>query len=124
MRVAELQRKYFLETGQEPTNKDGYFTKKYTQWLEDLHCNEGDLYYIQNGYVGNAVAWWREGNCGYTTNITEAGRYTKEKANSIIRRHGDIAWLCKYIDENVKARKTIIDFQYLDSRYKYINKID
>ena len=36
------------------------------------------MYYIQNGYVGNAILWWAENSRGYTTDFTKAGKYTKE----------------------------------------------
>lgn len=81
-----------------------------------------DLYYIQNGYVGNAILWWGIDSKGYTTDITKAGRYTKEEAQKIIQRPKDIAWLCKHIDNNNEARKLIVDMQYLNKRYRLIGK--
>ncbi len=72
-------------------------------------------YYIQNtGYIGNALKWWAKKSQGYTSDITQAEMYTEEEANRIIERPEDIAWPCEYIDNNLKARKTIIDCQYLD----------
>lgn len=76
---------------------------------------EEKLYYIQNGYVGNAILWWAIDSKGYTTEIEKAGKYTKQEAKEIIKRPQDIAWECKYIDNNLRARKLIIDAQYLDS---------
>lgn len=71
------------------------------------------LYYIQNGYVGNAMLWWRENSRGYTTNINEAGRYPAEKMLGIInnRPDEDIAWECDYIDNTPEIRKTVIESQ-------------
>ena len=75
------------------------------------------LYYIQNGWVGNAILWWGIDSKGYTTNILEAGKYTKEEAKKIIQRPRDRAWLCSHIDNNEKAKKLVIDYQYLNDRY-------
>jgi nitrogen fixation-related uncharacterized protein len=74
------------------------------------------LYYIQNGYIGNAVLWWGIDSKGYTTDFEKAGKYTKEEAKRIIQRPEDRAWECNYVDKNIKARKLIIDGQYLDSK--------
>ena len=74
------------------------------------------LYYIQNGYVGNAILWWAIDSKGYTTEIDKAGKYTKEQAKSIIKRPQDIAWECNYVDKNLIAHKRIIDGQYLDRK--------
>ncbi len=43
------------------------------------------LYCIQNKsqYVGNSILFWRENGGGYTCNLDEAWRVTKEKAESI-----------------------------------------
>lgn len=86
-----------------------------------------DMYYLQNGFVGNAIAWWAHpeaqpeyqgynGGGGYTTDFTNASPHTKESAFNQIkcRPHKDRAWLCSEIDNNKKAQKFIIDSQYLD----------
>lgn len=80
------------------------------------------LYYIQNGYVGNAILWWAHESKGYTTDITKAGKFSKEEAKRIIQRPEDIAWECNYIDNNGIARKTIIDHQYLDRKHRLVGK--
>lgn len=76
------------------------------------------LYYIQNGYVGNAILWWAIDSRGYTTELEKAGKFTKEEAEGIIKRPEDIAWPCDYIDSRTRAHKVIVDSQYLDSSYK------
>ena len=81
-----------------------------------------DYYYIQNGYIGNAILWWAFESKGYTSDINKAGRFTKEEAQKIIKRPQDIAWLCKHVDNNEKAKKLIIDIQYLNTRYRLIGK--
>jgi hypothetical protein len=84
--------------------------------------NTEELYYIQNGYVGNAILWWGIDSKGYTTDITKAGKYTKEEAEKIIQRPQDIAWLCEHIDNNEKAKKLTIDIQYLNTNYRLVGK--
>lgn len=84
--------------------------------------NTEELYYIQNGYVGNAILWWGINSRGYTTDITKAGKYTKEEAEKIIQRPQDIAWLCEHIDNNEKAKKLTIDIQYLDTEFRLVGK--
>lgn len=78
------------------------------------------MYYIQNGYVGNAMCWWGLNSRGYTTDINKAQRYTAEEAENIIKRPQDIAWECDHIDNNLDARKTIIDSQYLNYDYRIV----
>jgi hypothetical protein len=58
------------------------------------------LYYIQSGYVDNAMLWWRPNGKGYTTDIEEAGKFTAERMLDIInnRPKEDVAWECEYID--------------------------
>ena len=73
------------------------------------------LYYIQCGYVGNALCWWRPYGKGYTTNINEAGKYSElEAKEQAKRRVDDVAWQCDYIDKNDKAHKVVIDEQFID----------
>lgn len=80
-----------------------------------------EFYYIQNGYVGNAVAWWGINSCGYTTDIEKAGKYSKSDAQSICRDQKEArAWESNYIDKNEEAKKLVIDSQYL--KYKYSRK--
>lgn len=75
------------------------------------------LYYIRynNGYLGNAILWWKHNAKGYTTDINEAGKYSYEEAEKICRNRPqyDIAYECSIIDDNIQAHKTIIDAQYV-----------
>jgi hypothetical protein len=82
------------------------------------------LYYIQHGYVGNAMCWWRKGDKGYSTNLSEAGIYPEAEAKrQAARRPGeDTAWPCDYINGNERAHKTIIDAQYCDFSKMIIRK--
>ena len=83
-----------------------------------------ELYYIQNGYLGNAILWWRKNSCGYTVNIKNAGKYTRDKTIAIInnRPNKDSAWLCSYIDNNVKAQVLTVENNNLDNSFKLTNK--
>ena len=80
------------------------------------------MYYIQNGYVGNAILWWAENSRGYTTDFTKAGKYTKEEAKIIIQRPCDVAWECSHIDNCKEAQKLTIDGQYLNYKKRMIGK--
>lgn len=79
-------------------------------------AKEEPLYYIQNGYVGNAILWWGKNSQGYTTEIDKAGKYTKLEAERICERPEDRAWLCSHVD-SCEGKKTIIDHQYLESKF-------
>lgn len=76
------------------------------------------LYYIANGYVGNAILWWGIDRKGYTTDITKAGKYTAAEAKEICKRPEDVAWPCSYILANSAALKVIVDMQYLERKYR------
>ena len=78
------------------------------------------FYYIQNGYVGNAILWWAENSNGYTTDFRKAGKYTEEETLSIIKRPQDIAWECDHVDNCLEAHKLIIDIQYLDFKHRMV----
>jgi len=67
---------------------------------ETTNKTQEELYYIQNGWVGDARLWWRPNSKGYTIRINEAGKYTKEEALKIINNRPieDCAWLCSYVD--------------------------
>lgn len=77
-------------------------------------------YYVQNGYVGNAMMWWALDSKGYTTDITKAHKFTYDEAFSILKsnekdnRRNEKVWSCDYIDNSEKAKKLIIDSQYLE----------
>ena len=73
--------------------------------------NKEKLYYIQSGYVGNAMLWWKPDAKGYTTDIAEAGRYPAERMLNIInnRPKEDVAWECDYIDNTPEIRRVVIE---------------
>lgn len=59
-----------------------------------------EMYYIQNGFSGNAIVWWAKDSKGYTSNLNEAGKFTKEFAFNQVAcgRSGEYAWPCSYVD--------------------------
>ena len=76
---------------------------------------EEKKYYIRNdGYLGNALIWWKKGRNGYTCDIRDAEKFTKEDAKKNCSRKQDTAYECDYIDNLLKAQKLIIDCQYVD----------
>lgn len=59
------------------------------------------MFYIQDSrsYAGNSAIWWRTDGKGYTSDLTEAWRVNKEKAERICRsRSTDRMWPCHQID--------------------------
>lgn len=75
-----------------------------------------EQYYLQNkGFVGNALIWWAKDSRGYTTDIREAHRFSKEEAIKQAKmREEDVAWSCDYIDGIHVGKKLIVDSQYID----------
>ena len=72
-------------------------------------------YYIRiEGYLGNALMWWRKGG-GYTCDIKEAEKFTEDNAKGICKRPDESAYECKYIDGLKQAQKLIIDSQFVDA---------
>lgn len=81
-----------------------------------------ELYYIRNeGYLGNALIWWQIGG-GYTCDINKAEKFTKEEAKDICTRPEDSAYKVSYIDSLEKAKKLIIDSQYVDSKERFFER--
>ena len=73
-----------------------------------------ELYYLQDKrqYVGNDMLWWAKENKGYTTDLSKAEVYTREKALAQNKcRETDIPWPKSYIDEKTRPA---VDMQYVD----------
>ena len=80
-----------------------------------------EYYYIRNeGYLGNALMWWRKGG-GYTCDINQAEMFTEEEAKKKCQRPEDSAYNFKYIDQLTEAKKLIIDSQYVDESKRLWN---
>lgn len=75
------------------------------------------LYYIQNGYCGNNVVFWGPNGAGYTSNVANAGKYTKEEMLKIMinGREEDKVWPAKEIETNLIS---VVDSQYLNYKLK------
>lgn len=74
-------------------------------------------FYIQSGYVGNSVLWWRKNSSGYTTNIDDAQQYSR---NEILKSHlncrdEDHIWESEHVLKNVSKH---VNSQHLDLTYK------
>ncbi len=71
-----------------------------------------DEYYLQDyrSYVGNDILFWALGG-GYTTDVSKAEIFTKEKAVAQNKsRESDIPWPKEYID---KKTRPAVDMQYV-----------
>lgn len=62
------------------------------------------LYYMQTGFSGNSLLWWREGRAGYTTDIKRAHVFSKSEAYSQakVRPGVDQPWRKDYIDQHLE----------------------
>lgn len=80
-----------------------------------------DQYYMQDSrsYVGNDALWWAEDGNGYTTDVSWAEIFTKERA---MRQHNqretDIPWPKDYIDS---ITRPAVAFQYMDNEKALVN---
>ena len=67
------------------------------------------FYYIQNrGYEGNCLKWWRVDGHGYTVDLREAWKVSREKALNICadRPTEDIAWPAEIVEKHVQWHVT------------------
>ncbi len=73
-------------------------------------------FYIQKGYCGNCILFWGLGNCGYTSNITEAQIYTKEEVlNRFVPGSAENRiWESSHVLANLKP---VVDSQYLNPNF-------
>jgi hypothetical protein len=74
------------------------------------------LFYIQNGYVGNAVCWWGLNSAGYVTNIDKAQTYSKAEVleRFVNGREEDRIWEASHVRQAIKR---VVDSQFLDPAY-------
>jgi len=82
-----------------------------------MEAKNQEFYFIHNGsYVGNAMMWWGKDGAGYTSNIEEAGYYTKEHA---LRIHNNRKTDIPYLASSIKSVKTsIVDSQKVKSEFR------
>lgn len=68
-----------------------------------IPAQKEQLYYMQNGFLGDTMYFWRKNNAGYTSNIDEARLWTAAAAK---RQHEcrvqDVPWPAEYIQARAK----------------------
>jgi len=74
-------------------------------------------FYIQKGYVGNAVLWWGLNSSGYVCDIRKAQLYTKKEVlkDFVNGRIEDRIWESTHV---LNCIKEIVDGQFLNSNYE------
>lgn len=82
-----------------------------------LQYPETEMFYIQNGYVGNCVLWWGLNNHSYTYDISHAQKYSREQVlNQFVNgRDEDIIWAASHVEQHISQH---VDSQYLDCKFK------
>lgn len=81
-----------------------------------------ELYYIldDRAVVGNCALWWRPNGCGYTTELREAGKYTKSEARAIMKyRSTDKPLRVADVDQLVVHHVRLDTRQFLDIKEQY-----
>ena len=75
------------------------------------------LFYIQDTrtLVGNCVLWWRADGQGYTTDLTDAGKF--REGDGYGSRETDVRWPVEIIDRIARPR---VDFQALEHRERKV----
>jgi len=57
------------------------------------------FFYIQNKVVcGNSAVWWRHNRQGYSSDLSQAGKYTREECDSLCRPGIDRALPVEAVD--------------------------
>ena len=79
--------------------------------------SDDSMFYIQNGYVGNAVLWWGLNSNGYVCDIHKAQAYTKQYVlkHFVNGREEDRIWESKHVLDCIKE---IVDGQFLKPEFK------
>lgn len=100
VRVKECD-KYLFE-GRDLTNREIAIELKKRERNNKLKALPDDKLYLlqkRGSYVGNAVVFWGENNCGYYCNMENVGKYTKEDMLKIaINNENIVVWDADYID--------------------------
>lgn len=73
-----------------------------------------EQFYIQKGFVGNSMMWWRKSDCGYSVNLKEARVFSKEEALEIRSRpySNKKAWPKEYIDKKTTPQADVQDCDF------------
>ncbi len=77
---------------------------------------DDEMFYIQRGYVGNAVSWWGLNNRGYVCDLDRAQAYTKAEvsAHFIDAKAEDTIWAASHVLTKISK---MVDSQYLDRKF-------
>ena len=72
------------------------------------------LFYVQNGYVGNSMLWWKHNNAGYACDIRQARMFTQEELGKMqsIKEGSKKAWPKDYIDQRAVQHVDSQDCNY------------
>ncbi len=67
---------------------------------EVLKYPETEMFYVQNGFVGNAILFWGLNSSGYTADVKKAQKYTRAEIldQFVGGREQDIIWPASHID--------------------------
>lgn len=69
---------------------------------------KADLFYIQNrGYCGNCMFWWRADGKGYTLDLDQAWKVTKEQSGKLCRPGIDRAWPVSLVEAAMRRHVSI-----------------
>ncbi len=84
--------------------------------LKVMRFPETEMFYVQNGYVGNSCYWWALGSRGYTTDIDKAQKYDREDIlkRFIGRSDEHKIWSASHVEANVSRQ---VDSQHLDYQF-------
>lgn len=98
--------------------------EKFADELVQLDVPYIEEYYIQSGYIGNAMCWWGKDHRGYTAHFENAGRYSKKDAMKIINdsSNHECAWLCSHVDNCKEAQVITIEGQSLNTDFRITAK--
>jgi len=124
-KVLELAQSYLGMTPSDKGCEDWLeMQEKFADELIQMDVPYEEEYYIQHGYIGNAICWWSPDHKGYTAHFENAGRYPKPEAMKIVnnRPEQDEAWLCSHVDDCKEAHVLVIDGQHLDTKFRIYGK--
>lgn len=84
-----------------------------------LALPEKEKFYVQDArsYSGNYLVWWEKGGSGYTSNINNAHKFTKDEIIKSFTngRETDIIWFASHVEEK---KVQVIDCQNLKGEFK------
>ncbi len=124
-KILELAQSYMGMTPPDKGCKNwSEMQEKFADELTQIDVPYEEEYYIQHGYIGNAICWWGKNYAGYTAHFEKAGRYSKPEAVEIINNKpkDDEAWLCSHVDNCKEALVLTIEVGNLDRDFRITGK--